>query len=259
MLDFIKNTVSNIANIANIIPQIGIKSIKYFVDSQIRDKVVPIEGSVLYCDLWVGAEHSGIYVGNNTIADIVVNSFMKGTVKASTPKTFVDQTTLGNKIYVSCNDDGAVGHRTVSSYAHGQVGKKSMYGLVFKNCHTFSERCVERLPDYQDNSLFQSAWNAVTNNLDDALDGTWESTIKSLKRTARDKLGAKKWRLWDWQNKDNHNNDADNQTLDWKAQEDYFKNMLLNQNSIQEIREQLQETSDYLAEIDNENIDKSIH
>ncbi|MEN9911620.1 MAG: hypothetical protein RI956_64, partial [Pseudomonadota bacterium] len=257
MFDFIKNTVSNVANIANIIPQIGIKSIKYFVDSQIRDKVVPVEGSVLYCDLLVGAEHSGIYVGNNTIADIVVNSFMKGTVKASTPKTFVDQTTLGNKIYVSCNDDGAVGHRTVSSYAHGQVGKKSMYGLVFKNCHTFSERCVEQLPDYQDNSLLKSAWNAVTGVFDDALDGAWEASIKSLKKNAQYKLGATKWRLWDWQNKDNHNDD--NQTLDWKAQEDYFKNMLLNQNSIQEIREQLQETSDYLTEIGNENIDKSIH
>lgn len=116
MFDFIKNTVSNVADIANIIPQIGIKSIKYFIYSQIRDKVVPVEGSVLYCDLWVGAEHSGIYVGNNTIADIVVNSFMKGTVKASTPKTFVDQTTLGNKIYVSCNDDGTVGHQKISSY-----------------------------------------------------------------------------------------------------------------------------------------------
>jgi uncharacterized protein with von Willebrand factor type A (vWA) domain len=105
MFDFIKNTVSNAVNIGSIIPQIGIKSIKYFVDSQIRDKVVPVEGSVLYCDLWVGAEHSGIYVGNNTIADIVVDSFMKGTVKASTPRTFVDQTVLGNKIYVSCNDN----------------------------------------------------------------------------------------------------------------------------------------------------------
>ena len=51
---------------------LGIKSIKYFIDSTLRDHVQPMPGSVLYCDLWVAVEHSGIYVGNGKIANIVV-------------------------------------------------------------------------------------------------------------------------------------------------------------------------------------------
>ena len=49
---------------------LGIKSIKYFIDSTLRDHVQPMPGSVLYCDLWVAVEHSGIYVGNGEIVHL---------------------------------------------------------------------------------------------------------------------------------------------------------------------------------------------
>lgn len=36
----------------------GLKTLKYFVDSTFRDKVRPVPGSVVYCDLWLAVEHS---------------------------------------------------------------------------------------------------------------------------------------------------------------------------------------------------------
>ena len=59
---------------------LGIKALKYFVDSTFRDKVVPVPGSVLYCDLWVAVEHSGIYVGDGAISNIVVDGVAESTV-----------------------------------------------------------------------------------------------------------------------------------------------------------------------------------
>ena len=46
------------------------KPIKYFIDATFRDPVTPVPGSVLYADLWVAVEHSGIYVGEGHIANI---------------------------------------------------------------------------------------------------------------------------------------------------------------------------------------------
>ena len=52
---------------------LGLKTLKYFIDSTFRDQVTPEPGSVLYCDLWVAVEHSGIYLGDGRIANIVVD------------------------------------------------------------------------------------------------------------------------------------------------------------------------------------------
>ena len=41
----------------------AIKPIKYFIDSTFRARVEPVPGSVLYCDLMLAVEHSGIYLG----------------------------------------------------------------------------------------------------------------------------------------------------------------------------------------------------
>ena len=96
---------------------LGIKSIKYFIDSTLRDHVQPMPGSVLYCDLWVAVEHSGIYVGNGKIANIVVDGAATATVERCGPQSFTSKSMLGRKIYVSCNQNGAVG-LPVQQYLH---------------------------------------------------------------------------------------------------------------------------------------------
>lgn len=85
--------VSGLSLIKAAIP-VGIKSIKYFIDSTFRDHAHPVPGSVLYCDLWVAVEHSGIYVGNGQISNIVVDGVAMASVERCGPRSFTSKSTL---------------------------------------------------------------------------------------------------------------------------------------------------------------------
>ena len=225
---------------------LGIKSIKYFIDSTLRDHVQPMPGSVLYCDLWVAVEHSGIYVGNGKIANIVVDGAATATVERCGPQSFTSKSMLGRKIYVSCNQNGAVGHPWVGHGADAHVGERSLYGLVIKNCHEFSTKCVEYVGHAaSDKSLEDQVWSWVPDL------ATWEPTLKHLKSTAEAKLGASTWRLWDWDGSIANNPPPE---PDWQALADELAHMPLNPESIAQIRAALAEMQAYEAEIANENI-----
>lgn len=226
----------------------GIKAIKYFMDSTVREKVTPVAGSVLYCDLWVAVEHSGIYVGNGNISNIEVEGIGDSAVRRCSASSFTSKSTLGKKIYVSCNKHGAVGDDDIADYADAQVGERSFYGLVFKNCHEFSTKCVEQ----------STGANANPSWLDHATDlislDTWEPTIGTLKKAARKNLGATKWRLWDWQNQ----TEQDTPEPDWQANQDYFKHLALAPQTIEQIQQQLAEAQAYEQEIADENIPEPV-
>lgn len=220
----------------------GLKAIKYFIDSTFRDKVVPVAGSVVYCDLWVAVEHSGIYVGGGEISNIVVDGVAESTVCLSRPQSFTSSSTLGRKIYVSCDKDGAVGHSAVARGADAHVGERAFYGLVVKNCHQFSSKCVS----YAGRNVADGSWDHLWSLLPNE---TWEPTLGALKATAQKKLGATKWRLWDW------DNDAENNPPpepDWQDHQAFFENQPLNAESIQQIRAELAATQGYEAEIADE-------
>ena len=225
---------------------LGIKSIKYFIDSTLRDHVQPMPGSVLYCDLWVAVEHSGIYVGNGKIANIVVDGAATATVERCGPQSFTSKSMLGRKIYVSCNQNGAVGHPWVGHGADAHVGERSLYGLVIKNCHEFSTKCVEYVGHAaSDKSLEDQVWSWVPDL------ATWEPTLKHLKSTAEAKLGASTWRLWDWDGSIANNPPPE---PDWQALADELAHMPLNPESIAQIRAGLAKMQAYETEIANENI-----
>ena len=123
--------------------QFGLKTIKYFVDSTFRDKVRPIPGSVVYCELLLAFEHSGIHVGEGYISNIEVDGLADSVVRLSKAADFTTKSALGRKIYVSCDRNGPVGKPVVARGARAHVGERSFYGLVIKNCHAFSTKCVE--------------------------------------------------------------------------------------------------------------------
>ena len=235
----------------------GLKPLKYFIDNTFRDKVTPVEGSVLYCDLWVAAEHSGIYVGNGQISNIVVDGVAESTVQRSDARDFTSKSTLGNKIYVSCNDSGAVGNTHVAGGADSAVGQRSFYGLVFKNCHAFSTRCVNLAHFTNHAAVEEGFFDSIINKI--TPEETWEPTIRILKETAERKLGANKWRLWDWEN-ENHSKSQSkpDPEPDWQAHHDHFMNQPLNDENIAAIRAQFQAAKTYEAEIANENIPDAI-
>lgn len=228
----------------NILAKFGLKCVKTFIDNKFREKVIPVEGSVLYSDLYVGAEHSGIYIGNNEISNIVVNSFAESTVEKSSPEEFTDKGYLHRKIYVSCNSKGAVGDKDVCREAISRLGERGFYGLVFKNCHQFSEKCVERSKkNYSPLLDFQ---------LPD-IDETWELTIKSLKAKSRTKLGATKWKLWDWNNQEAEEKE---EVPDIKEIENFWKNIVLNEDNMKVLKNELVFCREYLEEISDENLPK---
>ena len=222
----------------------GFKPIKYFLDSIFRQKVVPLPGSVVYCDLFLAVEHSGIHVAGGEIANIEVVGFAEGSVNLTDAQSFTSKSLLGRKIYVSSNSNGAVGRKSVGEFAARRSGERSFYGLVVNNCHQFSTKCVNTSNDATDTSMLDHALAMLPSE-------TWEPTMSELKRAAKTKLGATKWLLWDW---DNSGESQQDEELDWKAQKEHFKNQPLNAESIANIREQLASLKDYEIELADEKI-----
>lgn len=238
-------------NAAKAVIPFGLKSLKYFVDSTFRDKVIPVPGSVVYCDLWVAVEHSGIYVGDGDISNIVVDGLAESTVSRSSPQSFTSKSTLGRKIYVSCDSHGAVGHKSVARGANAHVGQRAFYGLVFKNCHQFSTKCV----NYANRS---DADLSLGGRLLSVVPGeTWEPTMRALKSAAQEKLGATKWRLWDWENDTEDEQDSPPEP-DWAAHNEFFKNQALNDQSIAQIEAELAAAKAYENEIADEDIPETV-
>lgn len=238
------------ANLFKAATPIGFKVIKYFVDSTFRDPVIPVPGSVLYCDLWFAIEHSGIYVDDGKISNIIVDGIAESSVSYSDAADFTSKSTLGRKIYVSCNKYGAVGDSSVAHGADLHIGERAFYGLIFKNCHQFSAKCVNYAAKASKKTDF---FEGV---VDKALSiETWEPTLAALKKTTRERLGATKWRLWDW---DKSLKDNPTPEPDWQAQEQYFQYLPLNEKSIELIRSELNELQDYQSELEDENIPQHI-
>ena len=112
-------------------------------------KVIPEEGSVLYCGLIAGvAEHSGIYVDNNRIVHLNGN----GKIEIVTPSEFLSSFALRD-IYVSCTGDNAVGSKYVAKRALSMVCKKRSYNLILDNCHQFTSGCLTGNFENSDNFL----------------------------------------------------------------------------------------------------------
>lgn len=246
MFSLLANAASKIGGGLFSAAYVGLKPMKYFIDNYFRDKVTPVAGSVLYCDLWVLVEHSGIYTGDGKISNIVVEGFAESEVQHSDARDFTSKSKLGRKIYVSSDKVGAVGHETVADGAIGHLGERSFYGLVVKNCHQFSEKCVNYAHTGYDGGFLDGLFE---------ISDTWEPTISALKSAARQKLGATKWRLWDWENE---NEREETPEPDWKAINDYFENQPLNSQTIEQIRQELAATQDYEAEISDENIPDAV-
>lgn len=139
------------------------------VDNVFRDKVVPVAGSVVYCDLAFGyAEHSGIYIGRRRIVQLSST----GEIESVSPRRFIEGKTAIS-IYVSCQDRVAVGDAAVARRARKMVGKHRDYNLVLDNCHQFSSGCLTGDFENADNFLWM------------------------LKRTTEAVLGSNTWRVWD--------------------------------------------------------------
>ena len=246
--------------IVNFVEKLGYRVFKDVIDMFHRKKVVPIEGSVLYADLYFFVEHSGIYVGNGKISNIKVNNLFKGdsSVKISDTEDFTEKA-IRKKIYVSSDKEGAVGNINVSNYALSRVGEKRHYNLFLKNCHTFCSRCLDESSRERSLNLLEEIFPV--------LDETWERTIRALKRKAKKKLGATKWYVWDLDatygegaNEEYYGNDMKKDITEQDMQQiiEEYENIALTPENIQNFKMEQSEIKEYVEEISDEDIPEKL-
>ena len=138
---------------------LGFKTLKYFVDSTFRDKVVPVPGSVLYCDLWVAVEHSGIYVGDGMVvhysgfADWVhgLKSSLKSVVRKGDGEGHrisypieevpLDVFTQGKGFTIKNHPAPLFTGEEIAQRARSRIGE-SEYSVIRNNCEHFCEWCI---------------------------------------------------------------------------------------------------------------------
>lgn len=111
-------------------------------DALLVHSVEPALGSVVYCNLALAAEHSGIYVGNNRI----VHLNGSGRVELVSPRVFCERLHGKNPasiIYCPISEDGRLlGNKKAAERALNQVGKYTTYNIFMNNCHIFSASCM---------------------------------------------------------------------------------------------------------------------
>lgn len=109
----------------------------FFIHSQ-----VPIIGSVLYCNLALAFEHTGIYVGNGR----VVHLNGEGVVEDISLKEFterLDGSNLTNSIFCATDSNGhSIGSVKVAERAMRMVGVRRGYNFAHNNCHCFTFYCL---------------------------------------------------------------------------------------------------------------------
>lgn len=141
-----------------------------YIDNVIRDKVEPVRGSVLYCDLFLGyAEHSGIYIGNG----LIIHKNCKGAIEIVTPEQFISGTTALS-IYVSCFDNSAIGLEQIALRAESLLNHQQEYNFITRNCHQFCSYCLTGDKE------------------------NYNISLALLKNESANILNSNEWRAWDY-------------------------------------------------------------
>jgi len=127
--------------------------------AEFKEKIKPVPGSVLKCDLMGGVNllggalcHTGIYLGNDRIVEITkAGSKRRAKVHIVDPSDFLNGkgtnfVRTGINIYVATDGEGhALGGADIAKRALDyRIAHRSRgtYDLVDNNCHKFTVRCV---------------------------------------------------------------------------------------------------------------------
>lgn len=112
------------------------------VDAFIGRHYEPEIGSILYCNLGLACEHTGIYIGNDRIIHLNGN----GMVEIVSPKEFCNRLGGLNPVFtIFCviDDYGTViSDVDCARRAMEMVGTKKNYNMVWNNCHNFTSYCL---------------------------------------------------------------------------------------------------------------------
>lgn len=136
------------------------------VDNVFKDKVTPIEGSIVHCSLY-GVEHTGIYIDNESIIELLGT----GEIRSTNPASFIDGTN-SISIYVACDDTRPIGSKIVANRASAYIGKSRDYHLLYDNCHQFTGGCVTG--NFSDGkTIFWMLEDSISKHLNNGRSITW--------------------------------------------------------------------------------------
>ncbi len=144
------------------------------VAAHMGDKVdEPAIGSVVKHYLIIGAEHTGIYVGDGEIVHWTSDSKVEKCRAGEFKSGF--NAALAMSIYVSCRGTEPVGSPQTAQYALSKVGQgekeRGKYNETTNNCHMFVVECLTG---------------------GKKCEPRWEEPDEYCKQY----LGANKWRVW---------------------------------------------------------------
>ncbi len=115
-------------------------------DLKFRHRFYPIIGSILRTELIAGgADHSGIYIGNNQIIEIAEKNG-SGCVEVTDLNDFVHSSLVrtGVAIYIAVDklSKDIICNKKIVDTASRHIGKKNKYRLMKDNCHSFVHKCI---------------------------------------------------------------------------------------------------------------------
>ena len=98
-------------------------------------------GALVFCDLAIKLEHSGIFIGDKTIVELDGS----GNIRKVDYSTFLNDSIFrtGINIFTFTDLTGRVlCSQSTSDRARYKAGEKLQYNLFFENCHKFSAGCM---------------------------------------------------------------------------------------------------------------------
>lgn len=118
------------------------------VDALLVHNIEPAVGSIVYCNLAVAVEHTGIYIGDNRIVHLNGD----GLIEAVSPATFCQRLDGRNPsftIFCPVRGDGKIlGDKKTAKRAKEQIRKYISYNVVLNNCHCFTASCLTGKHEY---------------------------------------------------------------------------------------------------------------
>jgi hypothetical protein len=104
-----------------------------------EEKVIPEIGSVVCCGIGGVLEHTGIWVGDNTIIELDGN----GLIKPISIQRFTKERS-GNKMFIACDSTARpIACEVAASRALNNIFNCLDYHIIDNNCHQFIWQCFK--------------------------------------------------------------------------------------------------------------------
>ncbi len=127
--------------------------------------VVPKIGSIVCCGVGGVLDHTGIWVGDNTIIELDGN----GLIKPISSTRFLDERS-GKQIFILCDSQSMpLALEKVAEKAIEQIYQYVDYHIIDNNCHQFVWQCFQQNEDLAQNTQTQNKQVSTFKQLNEQL------------------------------------------------------------------------------------------